>query len=71
MGRLLVSLFIYGEIAQLVEQVLHTDKVVGSIPTLATNMGMLWFRQELTNTHETSRRYALNPNLKNKWKHFF
>ena len=27
-------------------------------------MGMFRFRQELMNSHETSRRYALNPNLK-------
>lgn len=27
-------------------------------------MGMFWFRQELMNTHETSRSYALNNNQK-------
>lgn len=26
--------------------------------------GCIWFRQELMNTHETSRRYASNPQLK-------
>ena len=33
----MVRVFLYGDVAQLAEQFLHTEKVVGSDPTFTTN----------------------------------
>ena len=37
----MVRVFLYGDVAQLAEQFLHTEKVVGSDPTFTTNFRSL------------------------------
>ena len=34
----MVRVFLYGDVAQLAEQLLHTEKVGGSVPSITTNL---------------------------------
>ena len=45
--RSAASVFLYGDVAQLAEQFLHTEKVVGSDPTFTTK---LWAIRIMNNT---------------------